>query len=343
MHPFPERTGLLFSPIHRDYFASTIDIGDESMYRLMLAFSTGGYQNLIGFLDWMTYEGTKLEYVKEILRISTPEERIKITEEEVLLKKLEKALVINKESLISLILSYNKADWLNLKAKESLLQQISGVQKWVETTVGGIAGGADKKVLEDYVATNKTAASEVNALGKEIWRQKKLLMSYNQLWDEYVPPVGMPSPWLYGDTTNVSEEYIKKKFDRTFLLSKGFPVEFPDFLELLNSLGFAREATEDEIIAHIYQYTHEYQALDYGYKVLRDRGEYSFIGSHSTPSEVWTGKEYSEEEKAKIKANEDAARAARSKIPDAKVSNDPWAAVRSEPAPKTAKAKSGAK
>ncbi|MBK9491831.1 MAG: hypothetical protein IPO07_25810 [Haliscomenobacter sp.] len=93
----------------------------------------------------MTYEGTKLEYVKEILRISTPEERIKITEEEVLLKKLEKALVIDKESLISLILSYNKADWLNLKAKESLLQQISGVQKWVETTVGGIAGGADKK------------------------------------------------------------------------------------------------------------------------------------------------------------------------------------------------------
>lgn len=55
------------------------------------------------------------------------------------------------------------------------------------------------------------------------------------------------------------------------------------------------------------------------------------------------GKEYSEEEKAKIKANEDAARAARSEIPDAKVSNDPWAAVRSEPAPKTAKAKSGAK
>ncbi len=55
------------------------------------------------------------------------------------------------------------------------------------------------------------------------------------------------------------------------------------------------------------------------------------------------GKEYSEEEKAKIKANEDAAKAARSKIPDAKVSNDPWAAVRSEPAPKTAKAKSGTK
>lgn len=55
------------------------------------------------------------------------------------------------------------------------------------------------------------------------------------------------------------------------------------------------------------------------------------------------GKEYTEEEKAKLKANEEAAKAARSKIPDAKVSNDPWAAVRSEPAPKTAKAKSGTK
>ena len=54
------------------------------------------------------------------------------------------------------------------------------------------------------------------------------------------------------------------------------------------------------------------------------------------------GKEYTEEEKAKIKANEDAAKAARSKIPDAKVSNDPWASVRNEPAPKTAKAKSSA-
>lgn len=55
------------------------------------------------------------------------------------------------------------------------------------------------------------------------------------------------------------------------------------------------------------------------------------------------GKEYTEEEKAKIKANEDAAKAARSKIPDAKVSNDPWASVRSEPAPKAAKAKPPAK
>lgn len=55
------------------------------------------------------------------------------------------------------------------------------------------------------------------------------------------------------------------------------------------------------------------------------------------------GKEYSEEEKAKLKANEEAAKAARSKIPDAKVSNDPWASVRSEPAPKTTKAKTGTK
>jgi hypothetical protein len=55
------------------------------------------------------------------------------------------------------------------------------------------------------------------------------------------------------------------------------------------------------------------------------------------------GKEYTEEEKARAKANEDAARAARSKIPDAKTSNDPWATVRTEPAAKSAKAKSNAK
>jgi len=55
------------------------------------------------------------------------------------------------------------------------------------------------------------------------------------------------------------------------------------------------------------------------------------------------GKEYTEEEKAKIKANEDAAKAARSKIPDAKVSNDPWASVRNEPAPKAAAPKTAAK
>lgn len=55
------------------------------------------------------------------------------------------------------------------------------------------------------------------------------------------------------------------------------------------------------------------------------------------------GKEYTEEEKAKIKANEDAAKAARSKIPDAKVSNDPWASVRNEPAPKAAAPKTATK
>jgi hypothetical protein len=52
------------------------------------------------------------------------------------------------------------------------------------------------------------------------------------------------------------------------------------------------------------------------------------------------GKEISDEEKARNKANEDAARAARSKIPDAKPSNDPWATVRSEPSAKPAKSKS---
>lgn len=55
------------------------------------------------------------------------------------------------------------------------------------------------------------------------------------------------------------------------------------------------------------------------------------------------GKELSEDEKARAKANEDAAKAARSKIPDAKASNDPWATVRTEPAAKSAKAKSTAK
>ncbi|HAO43533.1 MAG TPA: hypothetical protein DCR53_23770 [Afipia sp.] len=53
-------------------------------------------------------------------------------------------------------------------------------------------------------------------------------------------------------------------------------------------------------------------------------------------------KELTEEEKARNKANEDAAKAARSKIPDAKASNDPWASVRSEPAAKPAKSKSTA-
>lgn len=54
------------------------------------------------------------------------------------------------------------------------------------------------------------------------------------------------------------------------------------------------------------------------------------------------GKEVTEEDRARNKANEDAAKAARSKIPDAKPSNDPWATVRTEPA-KPAKAKSTAK
>lgn len=54
-------------------------------------------------------------------------------------------------------------------------------------------------------------------------------------------------------------------------------------------------------------------------------------------------KQLSEEEIARNKANEDAAKAARAKIPDAKVSSDPWATVRTEPAPKTPKAKTSAK
>jgi hypothetical protein len=43
-----------------------------------------------------------------------------------------------------------------------------------------------------------------------------------------------------------------------------------------------------------------------------------------------------DDEIAREKANEDAAKAARSKIPDAKASSDPWASVRSEPAAKPA-------
>lgn len=54
-------------------------------------------------------------------------------------------------------------------------------------------------------------------------------------------------------------------------------------------------------------------------------------------------KQLSEDEIARNKANEDAAKAARAKIPDAKVSSDPWASVRTEPAPKTPKAKTSAK
>lgn len=55
------------------------------------------------------------------------------------------------------------------------------------------------------------------------------------------------------------------------------------------------------------------------------------------------GKQLTEEEIARNKANEDAAREARSKIPNAKVSSDPWASVRPEPAAKTPKAKTSAK
>ncbi len=55
-------------------------------------------------------------------------------------------------------------------------------------------------------------------------------------------------------------------------------------------------------------------------------------------------KQLSEDEIARNKANEDAAKAARSKIPDAKVSSDPWASVRTtEPAAKTPKSKTTAK
>jgi hypothetical protein len=40
------------------------------------------------------------------------------------------------------------------------------------------------------------------------------------------------------------------------------------------------------------------------------------------------GKEYTDEEKARMQENEDAAKAARAKLPDAKVSSDPWAGAR---------------
>jgi hypothetical protein len=50
------------------------------------------------------------------------------------------------------------------------------------------------------------------------------------------------------------------------------------------------------------------------------------------------GKEYTDEEIARNKKNEDDAKAARAKIPDGKVSSDPWATVRSEPAAKAPKA-----
>ena len=55
------------------------------------------------------------------------------------------------------------------------------------------------------------------------------------------------------------------------------------------------------------------------------------------------GKQLTEEEIARNKRNEDDAKAARATIPNAKVSSDPWAAVRTEPAAKTPKAKTSAK
>lgn len=50
-------------------------------------------------------------------------------------------------------------------------------------------------------------------------------------------------------------------------------------------------------------------------------------------------KQLTDEEKARNKANEEAAKAARSTIPDGKVSNDPWAAVRTTEPAKHAKSK----
>lgn len=54
-------------------------------------------------------------------------------------------------------------------------------------------------------------------------------------------------------------------------------------------------------------------------------------------------KELSDDEIARNKANEEAAKAARAKLPDAKPNADPWASVRSEPAAKAPKAKTTAK
>lgn len=53
------------------------------------------------------------------------------------------------------------------------------------------------------------------------------------------------------------------------------------------------------------------------------------------------GKEYTEEEKARMKANEEAAKAARSTLPNAKANTDPWAGARAAetPAPKAVKPK----
>ena len=45
------------------------------------------------------------------------------------------------------------------------------------------------------------------------------------------------------------------------------------------------------------------------------------------------GKEYTDDEKARMKANEDAAKAARAKLPDAKPNADPWANARAAETP----------
>ena len=44
-------------------------------------------------------------------------------------------------------------------------------------------------------------------------------------------------------------------------------------------------------------------------------------------------KEYTDDEKARMKANEDAAKAARSTLPNAKANTDPWAGARAAEAP----------
>jgi hypothetical protein len=45
------------------------------------------------------------------------------------------------------------------------------------------------------------------------------------------------------------------------------------------------------------------------------------------------GREYTDEEKARMKANEEAAKAARSTLPNAKANTDPWAGARAAEAP----------
>lgn len=57
------------------------------------------------------------------------------------------------------------------------------------------------------------------------------------------------------------------------------------------------------------------------------------------------GKEYTDDEKARMKANEDAAKAARATLPNAKANADPWAAARdaeAAPKPKAVKPKAAA-